>query len=98
MSYKTHYHKRFIGSIDTNSKYNICDIHGEMISMAEDLQRMRVNDFDDVESAINNIVNKLDDIIALGYVAMEYGQSMENRLKLYRESIEELGFVREKKQ
>lgn len=42
----------------------------------------------------DKILEIADDILLLSFVGEEKGQRMEDRLRLYRESIEKLGFVR----
>jgi hypothetical protein len=44
----------------------------------------------------DKVLEIADNILKLSFVAEEQGQKMENRLRKYRESIEKLGFIRQK--
>lgn len=47
-----------------------------------------------MESYIDDLKYALEDIMQLAKTAKDMGQSMENRLKEYRDAIEGLGFER----
>jgi hypothetical protein len=78
------------------SNYNICDYHYEIINDAKELQRLRVEHFDSIESVIKYVDCISSRIEINTENATECGISMENRLREYRDSIESLGFVRQK--
>lgn len=84
------------------SKRNICDVHDDIIkecgSIIKDINNTRSSDSaEDLYNTLDNIRWQLDSyIISYAEEAMEYGQSMEDRLKEYRDAIEGLGFIRSK--
>lgn len=49
---------------------------------------------ENMESYIDDLKYALEDIMQLAETAKDMGQSMENRLKEYRDAIEGLGFER----
>ena len=52
------------------------------------------NTVEELESIISNMTYEIKDITDLIKIAKEKGQSMEDRLYLYRDAIEGLGFIR----
>lgn len=66
------------------AKRYICEAHEEIIDIAEEI----------LLEPEHRLKSKLHKIIRIAREAKAYGQSMEDRLSLYRESIEELGFKR----
>lgn len=70
----------------------LCDIHDFIIGYLEELK-----DHIDLEDDYGQVT--INELTTLAYIAKEKGQSMEDRLALYREAIEDLGFkrVREEK-
>jgi len=71
----------------------ICNIHNQIISL---IQKLYCLEYDDVNRLRNEIVDMADELNRLTNEALEAGQHMEDRLKSYRESIENLGFKRNK--
>jgi hypothetical protein len=79
----------------------ICGKHDEALKLLDRLQEY-INDglryADNKESKEHEALEDLDyylcDVVDLIQEAKTMGQNMENRLKEYRESIEDLGFVR----
>jgi len=74
----------------------ICDYHNEIISASKELQHIKSSDFDDIEDVINFVTNRADDIEGDAQLALQAGQNMEDRLFLYKDTIESMGFVRKK--
>jgi hypothetical protein len=79
----------------------ICDKHNEALKLLEKLQgyindglRYGENKESKEYGALEDLDYYLSDIVWLIEEAKTMGQSMENRLKEYRESIESLGFDR----
>lgn len=85
-----------------SGKRAICSVHDDIIkecnSLIKDIDRCGVNDSsDDLYNTLDNIRWQLDNyIISYAEEAKEYGQTMENRLRNYKDTIEGLGFVRNK--
>lgn len=67
----------------------ICHLH----NMIQDKCAELVN-LDDLTS--ENVLKIVDDILTISFVAEEKGQHMEDRMRIYKEGIKELGFVRVK--
>lgn len=65
----------------------LCDVHNFIIGYLEDLKDC-ISQEDDYGQVI------IIELIRLSNIAKEKGQSMEDRLVLYREAIEGLGFER----
>lgn len=80
--------------------HTICDIHEKMIYLLEELIENvssvtgTYNTVEELESIISNMTYEIKDITDLIKIAKEKGQSMEDRLYLYRDAIEGLGFIR----
>ncbi len=79
--------------------YTICDMHEKSIDVLEELTEdlhitKGMHDIEELENMIHDAVWHLKDIIDLIKIAKEKGQSMEDRLYLYRDAIEGLGFIR----
>lgn len=80
--------------------HTICDIHEKMIDLLEELIESvssvtgTYNTVEELEYIISDMTYELKDITNLIKIAKEKGQSMEDRLYLYREAIEGLGFIR----
>ena len=80
------------------SKRNICEAHGDILDIINKrMARLNYSTDDTTEY----LVDMIDDLLYytgiiedLTKEAMEYGQSMENRLITYRNAIEDLGFRR----
>ena len=77
------------------SKRRICDVHDEMCEIALDVEA-EIDDLIPLKKDKRHIINKLHKIIADSKEAKQYGQDMEDRLKVYRNSIENIGFKRKK--
>ena len=83
------------------SKRNICEAHGDILDIINKrMARLNYSTDDTTEY----LVDMIDDLLYytgiiedLTKEAMEYGQSMENRLIAYRSAIEDLGFRRNEK-
>ena len=72
------------------AKRNICSVHYDIKELAEDLEE----EFKQFMS--KKALKQVLKIQALADEALEYGQSMENRMREYRNAIDNLGFVRKK--
>ena len=68
-------------------KRNICSVHYEIKEIADDLEE----EFKQFVS--KKALKKIKEIQRLSNEALDYGQSMENRLKEYRDGIESMGFL-----
>lgn len=83
------------------SKRNICDVHKDIVnecnSIIKDINRCSKNDSqEELYNLIDNIRWQLDNyVVSYAVEALEYGQSMENRMRDYKDAIEGLGFVRD---
>jgi len=73
------------------AKRNICSVHHDIRGLAEELEE----EFKEFVS--KKALRKVREIQKLADEALEYGQSMENRLHEYRDGIENIGFGRRKK-
>jgi hypothetical protein len=78
------------------SKRNICDMHKEIQKIIYQIYRIKPSDYentddlkDEIEWHIRSIESEVDE-------ALEAGQSMEDRLLVYKVAIEDLGFKRVK--
>jgi len=82
------------------SKRAICNVHDDIVKECNDIikkiNKCRTDDSpEDLYDVLDDIRWQLDNyIISYAEEAKEYGQAMENRLKDYRSSIEDLGFIR----
>ena len=72
------------------TKRNICSVHYEIKELAEDIEE----EFKQFMS--KKALKQILKIQVLADEALEYGQSMENRLQEYRNAVDNLGFVRKK--
>jgi len=79
-----------------NPNENICNYHNLIKSKAEEIIRIKERDYDDIKSLLSDVQSLADDIYSAADYALDAGQRMEDRLKDYRNSIEGLGFLREK--
>jgi len=77
---------------------NICDYHADIIDNAKGLQRLSPSSFESVDEVIDYINSIASDIEVAGEYALQAGNNMEYRLQNYRDSIESLGFTRNKKE
>lgn len=68
----------------------ICHIHNIIQDKCAEL--VNIEDLDK-----DKVLEIADEILQLSFVAEKQGQRMEDRLRKYKESIEKLGFVRNKK-
>lgn len=90
------------------AKELICNIHDDIWRKADkaikdvpryfsyrDLNEEELYEMcENMESYIDDLKYALEDIMQLAEAAKDMGQSMENRLKEYRDAIEGLGFER----
>jgi len=74
-----------------SQKRLICCAHDEIIELADKLENLDYPEH--IGKKVRKIIKK---IVAVAEEARVYGQSMEDRLRDYRNSIEELGFKRKK--
>ena len=74
----------------------ICNYHHYIKERANDILKIKDRTYDKVEDLLWEVQNIADDIYNSVNMALEAGQSMENRLKEYRDAIEGLGFRRDK--
>ncbi len=77
-------------------KHNICDYHREIMKLTDKINRLKEINYGEVKDVLWDVQSIADDIYRLADKALEAGQSMEYRLKDYRDTIEGLGFVRQK--
>lgn len=77
-------------------KHNICAYHSKIKDLAWKIEKIKVSQYDEVKDLLDEVQDIASDIYSLADRALDAGQSMENRLKEYKESIEELGFTRNK--
>ena len=84
----------------TGRARTICQVHDEIIKVSDaiqqdttrfDLDKMSP---DEMYEMLDGINSKMYDISHLTEEAKEYGEKMEERLRAYRESIEDLGFTK----
>lgn len=75
---------------------NICDFHAEIIDLATGMIKITWSSYSDMRSLEIDIMNFVDEIVKNAEWAMVAGQKMEDRLSLYRDAIESLGFERKK--
>lgn len=82
--------------MDFNMKQNktLCDCHEEIIAQVFILQE----DLDPEQPGYQNIWNKLEYISKLAGMAMDMGQSMEDRMREYYNTICSLGFKRKREE
>lgn len=82
------------------SKRAICNVHDDILDIIKQrmtrLKYSKDNTTEELVDMIDDLLWYIDDIRTLTEEAIECGQSMENRLKKYREAIENLGFRRDK--
>ena len=74
------------------AKRPICDVHGEILKLAEALMQTELP-----KGHKRGVRLTAQAIVRLAKEAKAYGQKMENRLWEYRDVIEGLGFERDKK-
>jgi len=74
----------------------ICNNHDKIIKLAEQIERLREQDFNDIKETLDEIQFVVYDIRILAEEAKEMGMSMESRLEDYSSAITELGFERRK--
>lgn len=77
------------------NKKDICELHDKIMEIAASLAKTKPSEYDTPQDLWRWISSEIDDIYSLADDAKAAGQSMENRLKLYREAIEGLGFTRD---
>lgn len=68
----------------------ICHIHNIIQDKCTEL--VNIEDLDK-----DKVLEMADEILQLSFVAESQGQRMEDRMRLYKEGIEKLGFTRNKK-
>lgn len=68
----------------------ICHIHNIIQDKCAEL--VNIEDLDK-----DKVLEIADEILQLSFVAEKQGQRMEDRMRLYKEGIEKLGFARNKK-
>lgn len=77
-------------------KHNICDYHDAIKELARKIENIRIRDYDDISDLLNDVQWIASDIYTYADKALDSGQSMENRLREYRDAIECIGFIRNK--
>lgn len=79
-------------------KEQICTIHDRIIEAASDIYKLSTkhNNMtkEEMRDALYDIERLCNDIENNANEAKERGQAMEDRLYIYKQGIEELGFVR----
>jgi hypothetical protein len=88
-------------------KENICSYHGDIILLAKKIKNINTISYtnqedplkalEDILILIHEIKQDASQIYELTKLAKKRGQRMEDRLRLYREAIEGLGFERKKR-
>jgi len=77
----------------------ICHIHNHIVDLATDVI-LDIHEYNignlDINEFLSQLESKMNRIIIDTNIATEKGQHMENRLSLYKETIESLGFERKK--
>ena len=76
---------------DLDDINNICSLVGEIIELTNEIDRNKYN------TQFSYIENCKELIKSKAWTIKDKAQKMENRLKIYRGSIEDLGFKRVKK-
>jgi len=72
-------------------KENICSYHGDIILLAKKIQKTNgINSTNEINECVK-------EIIKLAKLAKTAGIHMENRLQIYRNGMENMGFVRKKR-
>lgn len=74
----------------------ICDYNTNILNIVEDCKSTSIDENNFLE-VFNFLIDKIDDIEKLAEQSLTAGQNMEDRLYEYRQAIEELGFIRNKK-
>jgi len=89
--------------IKINQKRAICNIHDDILSLCDDLYKIKIQDYHKFEDGIINHADfeydmdrLISQIIRLTEDAKERGIAMEDRLTEYKDTIESLGFIRDK--
>lgn len=77
------------------NKDNICSYHYQILAKAEELIEI-ANTYGLDDSVFGEIKDLANGIYNAGKLAMQAGKLMEDRLKVYREGIEKMGFERKK--
>ncbi len=79
----------------TSDKESLCNSHDSIKYWASDIKRKLKRSIKEENfSSVVELIPTLDTIIKESRVAKKKGQKLENRLILYRRSIEKLGFKR----
>ena len=78
-------------------KESICCHHNDIKMFATKIKKMDITKYPTPEDCIDLMRDYASEIIELSKKAKVAGCHMENRLQLYREAIENLGFVRKKR-
>lgn len=78
----------------------ICQLHGYAQSIIKDwinlTKSIRTDDIEELKAIIDDSYSLFYDLVDLIDTMQDRGQAMEDRLKLYRDAIEELWFTRNK--
>ena len=78
---------------------NICSMHGDIERIADELIGIEISEmkFSELIELDKTIKKHGEELKELAVEAGDAGQSMEDRMKEYRDAIEGLGFSRNKK-
>lgn len=79
----------------TNDKMSLCTSHNTMQYWAREIKkRLKKSIKENNLDIIKDVIPIVDDIIQESRVAKKKGQNMEDRLRIYRNGIEKMGFQR----
>jgi hypothetical protein len=74
----------------------ICDFHYTIGKKAQEILSIRDNEYEDIKDLLWKVQDLADDIYSAVQVVTDMGNSMEYRMREYRNAIEGLGFQRVK--
>ena len=81
-------------------KENICSYHNDIMVLAKKIKKSKLYVINDNYSQVTlppEVIQWTDEIIELTKLAKTAGIHMENRLQVYRNGMESMGFVRKKR-
>ena len=78
------------------SNRTICEMHSEIQDLARQIIHFRSENFEEPDDAIQRMKDLADDIHTVSKEAELAGQSMESRMQEYHDTIEGLGFKRQR--
>jgi hypothetical protein len=82
------------------AKENICSYHGDIMTLAKKIKQTKLYVINDNYSQVTlppEIIQWASEIYELVKQAKKAGCRMENRLQVYKDGIENMGFTRRKR-